>query len=106
MAEDGLGEGEASESYSPGKIPLLSCGPKQSSVTPPETGSPWDVEEEAQGNMSSPSEGFPAPRPAWEGDRVCPSVGCCSHVHNNTRKGSLCHQAPQEAGTGLQLPTT
>lgn len=40
-------------------------------VAPLETGNPWDVQEEAQGHLSSLSEGFPAPWPAREGLRLC-----------------------------------
>lgn len=64
---------------SPGKMSLLSCGPEPSFViTPPEPASPWDMEQNSPGRMSNLSEGFPAPQLAWEGDRACVSVGCCS----------------------------
>lgn len=49
---------------------LVSCGPKQSFVTPPETGVLGDAGEEAQGWMSSLNERCPAPWPAWDGDRA------------------------------------
>lgn len=71
MAEDGIRQRKVSGSCNPGKMSLLSCGPEQSFVTPPETGGPWDVQEEAQGHLSSLSEGFSAPWPAWEGLGLC-----------------------------------